>query len=66
MIERIAERVPNGGLVRIAPIGAFVGALLGAGSMFAAVMFGSVLWLAIGLGLFFLAAVAWHIAEIRR
>jgi hypothetical protein len=65
MIERIARWVPEG-LVGVAPIVGFVGALLGAGSVFAAVAFGSLVWMAIGLGCFGIAGFAWHVADIRR
>ncbi|MEX2322924.1 MAG: hypothetical protein WEA29_04045 [Acidimicrobiia bacterium] len=65
MIERIARWVPKG-LVGFAPIGGFVSALLGAGSVFAAVTFGSIVWAGIGLALFLLAGLAWHVADIRR
>jgi hypothetical protein len=65
MIERVAQWIPEP-LVGVAPIGAFVSALAGAGSVFAAVAFGSIVWAGIGLGLFLLAGVAWHVADLRR
>jgi hypothetical protein len=65
MIERVALWVPEP-LVGVAPIVAFVSALAGAGAVFAAVVFGSIVWVAIGLGFFLLGWLAWHVADLRR
>jgi hypothetical protein len=65
MIEKAAQWVPEG-VVPFASAFGFVSALVGAGGLFAAVVFGSVVWAAIGLGLFVVAGLAWHVADIRR
>jgi hypothetical protein len=62
-IEWLADRMPRG-LVRPTSFASVACAALGSAFLFAAVVFGSIVWAVIGLGAFVLAGVLWHIVAI--
>jgi hypothetical protein len=68
-VEWVADRLPRG-LVRPTSFACVACGALGSAFLFAAVVFGSIVWALVGIGAFVVAAFLWHIvahaSEVRR
>ena len=63
-LERLSERAP--GLVRRASWLSTVLGAIGAGSLFAATIFGSIVWTLLGIVAFLAAGVLWYLGDMDR
>lgn len=63
-LERLSERVP--GVTGQAPWLSTLLGMIGAGSLFAATVFGSIIWAAGGVVAFVVAGVLWYLGDMDR